>query len=204
MWFAIMDQEFSKQELLEEPYYYKLGYKNQSFNTSVFWRWIIYGIWQAALIMLICFYCVDAEDELGQQGTLLLDGQFCFLAVVTMVNIKVLTSTNTHTGWSLFFCFGCIGCYILFFYIINLIEDDVMGLFPKVFTHNNLYFGLVFISMALILVDNGIHLAQKQVYNLFKSKEKKAILEAAERRKTHKPVPRKTVTNLGKQPISLV
>jgi hypothetical protein len=100
-----------------------------SFNTTIFWRWIIYGIWQAALILLICFYSIDSADDAGKMGSLMLDGQFCFLAVVTMVNFKILTSTNNHTVWSVFFCLGSIACYPFFFYLLNLVEDELYGLF---------------------------------------------------------------------------
>jgi Phospholipid-translocating P-type ATPase C-terminal len=89
------------------------------------------------------------------------------MAVVIMVNVKILTSTNTHTGLSLFFCFGSMGAYFLIYYLLNLVEDDMIGLFAKTFSHHSLYFAIIFVSMALILVDNGLHLAQKKISKFF-------------------------------------
>lgn len=44
MWFAIFDFEHTKEDLLSDPKYYKIGFKDMEFNKSVFWRWILYGI----------------------------------------------------------------------------------------------------------------------------------------------------------------
>jgi magnesium-transporting ATPase (P-type) len=44
IWFAVMDFEYSKEELLSDPKYYKIGFKDEEFNRFVFWRWILYGV----------------------------------------------------------------------------------------------------------------------------------------------------------------
>jgi phospholipid-transporting ATPase len=45
MWFALFDFNYTKETLLSNPKYYKIGLKGECFNKWVFWRWIFYGTW---------------------------------------------------------------------------------------------------------------------------------------------------------------
>jgi len=86
------------------------------------------------------------------------------MGVVTLVNIKILTSYNTQTFWSFFFSIGSIVTFIIEFYIVNLFpSDDVYLEFQYVYSHPYFYVALFFIGGALILIDNGLHLAQYEV-----------------------------------------
>jgi len=77
------------------------------FNKWVFWRWIIYGIWQGVLIFYVGFYSMEYIDRsVGGASTELIQGQFVYLGVVTLVNAKMLTSTSNFTFWSFFFTFS--------------------------------------------------------------------------------------------------
>ena len=54
MWFAVFDQEKTRDEFLDDPKLYKIGLKSKpniqfifldlSFGKFRFWRWIFYGI----------------------------------------------------------------------------------------------------------------------------------------------------------------
>ena len=69
MWFALFDQEHLRDELLEDPKFYKIGLKsNIAFLTNVldlsfgrwrFWRWIFYGICQTIMLQIIGCYSLE-------------------------------------------------------------------------------------------------------------------------------------------------
>jgi hypothetical protein len=60
---------------------------------------MFYGTWQSCIVLYLCFYSMDwTSDDDGMLGSLFVDGQYVYLAVVTLVNIKILTSTNNHNG----------------------------------------------------------------------------------------------------------
>ena len=68
----------------------------------------------------------DVDGETGRNSSYIVDGQFVYMGVVTLVNIKILTSYNTQTFWSFFFSIGSIFIFVLEFYIVNLFPlDDV-------------------------------------------------------------------------------
>jgi hypothetical protein len=87
------------------------------------------------------------------------------MGVVSLVNIKILNSTNTFTTLTFFFSFGSIATYVLFFYIMNLFPffSEIFHLFPQVFFDPLCYIGLFFVVCAVILVDNGLNLAQFEI-----------------------------------------
>jgi len=94
--------------------------------------------------------------------------------VVILVNSKVLTSTSNFTGWSFFFTISQSLAFVVFFLILSVIPsyDNLYGVFNTVFAHLLAYFALVFMSGALILVDNGLHLAQYEIRKFLEGKEK--------------------------------
>ena len=105
-----------------------------------------------------------SADTDGRFSALEVDGQFVYMAVVTIVNVKILTSTNNHTFMSLFFSIGSILTYMLVFWIMNLfLANELYGLFNNVFYHKSFYFALLFVGLAIITVDVGLHLAHKKI-----------------------------------------
>jgi Phospholipid-translocating P-type ATPase C-terminal len=74
------------------------------FNKFVFWRWIFYGVWQGALIYFVGFWTMQyINPTVGGASTYLVEGQFVFLGVVTLANVKIVTSTSNFTFWTFFF-----------------------------------------------------------------------------------------------------
>lgn len=109
---------------------------------------------------------MEAMDaDTGRNSELMVDGQFLYMGVVTLVNIKILSSGHTHTFFSFFFALGSIGAFVLFFYIMSLFEffPEIFKLFSIVFTHSLCYTALVFVAGACILIDNGTHLVQYEI-----------------------------------------
>ena len=100
------------------------------------------------------------DSETGRNSTILVDGQLVYMGIVTLVNIKILTSSSNFTFFTFFFCFGSITNYVLCFYVINLIEvSDIYMLFGSVFMNSLSYVAMFFIASALVIAENGLHLA---------------------------------------------
>ncbi len=102
------------------------------------------------------------------------EGQFVYLGVVTLVNAKILTSTSNFTWWSFFFTISQTLAFVVFFFILSSIKsyDGLYGVFNLVFSHLLTYFAIIFMSGALILVDNGLHLAQYEIRKILENKER--------------------------------
>ena len=45
IWFATFDYEYPKQVLMRRPRLYRIGLQNIYFNSTAFWRWILYATW---------------------------------------------------------------------------------------------------------------------------------------------------------------
>lgn len=176
MYFALYDFEFEKDVFLKDYKLYKIGLKgnylihnnslvDECFSKWIFWRWIFYAIWQGALALFVSFYSMeDVDPETGRASTLMADGQFVYFGVVTLVNLKVLLSTNNFNFWIFFFVFGSILDFVLSFWFLNLWQfTDIYMLFNYVFHHPLCYFALFFIGISLILVDNGLNLAHYEI-----------------------------------------
>ena len=181
MWFGIMDFEFKRTEYMKNVKLYKIGFNDELFNKWVFWRWIFYGIWQGALIFYVGFYSMQyADPSDGSASSELVEGQFVYLGVVTLANLKIVTSTSNFNIWTFVFSFSQTLAYIMMFFILNLIPSyQLYGLFKQVFGYLVCYFALLFMSGALVLVDNGLHLAQHEIKRFLDIKE---LVEENERK----------------------
>jgi hypothetical protein len=51
--------------------------------------------------------------------------------------------------------------------------DPLFGVFPRVFVHLLTYLALGFISSALVIVDNGLHLVQHQISLIMETRDEK-------------------------------
>jgi hypothetical protein len=92
---------------------------------------------------------------------------------VTLVNSKILTSTSNYNFWTFFFTMSQTLAFMFFFWILTLPKDyPLFGLFEEVFGHLLAYVAIAFMSGAMVLVDNGLHLAQYEVKKLVELKEK--------------------------------
>jgi len=98
-----------------------------------------------------------------------------YLGVVTLANAKILTSTSNFTGWNFFFTISQTLAFVVFFLILSLIPsyDPLFGVFPRLFEHLLTYFTLIFISSALVIVDNGLHLVQHEISEFMEHREEK-------------------------------
>lgn len=63
IWFATFDYEYSKDVLVRRPRLYRIGLDNIYFSKWIFWRWIVYAVWQSTFILFLAYYTLDSPNE---------------------------------------------------------------------------------------------------------------------------------------------
>jgi phospholipid-transporting ATPase len=56
IWFGIYDKELSFNKLENGKYYYVKGMVGKSFHSKRFWKWVIYGVVQGAIICYFSYF----------------------------------------------------------------------------------------------------------------------------------------------------
>ena len=120
MWFAVYDWEHDKNTFLKNPDLYRIGLEDIFFDSTTFWRWFGYAVWQGTLLMFLSFFTLDgSSDGTGSLGCLSTDGNFVFAALVIIVNIKVLISSYQYTWWAVFWVVISIASFFPVFWGIS-------------------------------------------------------------------------------------
>ena len=155
-WFGIYDKEVSYDILMEDSRYYTQGIINKLFHNKRFWKWVFYGILQAFFVFIYsfpsCEYINDGHlHDLGSQGSI------AYSSIVLITNIKILTTTNSHTFISLgFFLFSVLSYYFILW---------LMSLYYAFYNFNHLimlfkswqfYLNTLFVIVLCTIVDKGI------------------------------------------------
>ena len=156
IWFGIYDKEVSYDILISDSRYYTQGIINKLFHNKRFWKWIIYGIIQALFVYVYSsFTCKYINDgylhDLGSQGSIAYSG------VVLIVNIKILTTTNSHTIISfLFFLFSVLSYYLIVLLMSLYYKFYNFNHFKMIFTSFQFYLSTLFLIVLCIMLDKGI------------------------------------------------
>lgn len=185
----------------------KLDLLDELFNKWVFWRWIFYGMWQGAMIFFVGFYTMEyVHGNMGGASSEMVEGQFVYMGVVSLVNAKILTSTSNYNFWSFFFTFSQTIAFVAFFWLLSSIFTGyyLYGMFNEVFAHFLTYIALAFMSGAMVLVDNGLHLAQFEIKRLVDMKERERQKKLKQKSMKDHAVQRERITNLNRKEYSLL
>ena len=96
------------------------------------------------------------------------------MGVTVLVNIKILTNTNNFTFYSFFFSIGSIFVFLVFYYLMNLttLFPELYQTFSAIFVDVISYLSLFFMSSAIILIDNGLHLTRHEIKAIIDLREK--------------------------------
>ena len=121
IWFAVFDWEYDKRTLLKSPILYSIGLENIYFSSYVFWRWVAYAIWQAILLLTLCFYMFSEPNHHGKLGSMTSTGAFVFGSIVICVNYKLLVACTQHCWQSVTLILISIGSYFCVFLVLNAI-----------------------------------------------------------------------------------
>ena len=184
IWFAVFDFEHSKSHFLKTPSLYRIGLEDIFFDKSTFWRWFGYAVWQGALLMFLFYYTLNGWND-GQLaiGEVLTDGNFVFVAVVVIANVKILVSTNEYTFWACFWVLISIFSVLPLYALLSAVPSSPdLGQFSHLFQSAQAYLSLLFASVCLIMVDVGMERANAEVrqwvINRNKEVRKRRMMEA--------------------------
>ena len=156
IWFGIYDKEVSYDILISDSRYYTQGIINKLFHNKRFWKWVLYGIIQALFVYIFSFITCDVASDgylqdLGSQGSIAYSG------VVLIVNIKILTTTNSHTFISVgFFLFSVLSYYFILWLMSMYFGFDNFNHFEMLFTSCQFYLSTIFLIVLCVTFDRGI------------------------------------------------
>lgn len=168
MWYAVFDYEYTKHELQKNPKYY-VFVTNPTISYYKFGKWLFYALWQSMILCVLAF--IPFEE---QGGSFWMEGNFVYLGVVMIVNIKILTDTNNHSFVSLFFIIGSIILFLGATVAVNyIIVTDLYGVLPNTLTSIEFYLILILNMLAMAQIDIGVNYVNRQI--------KKRIIKGVER-----------------------
>ncbi|EAR92863.1 phospholipid-translocating P-type ATPase, flippase family protein (macronuclear) [Tetrahymena thermophila SB210] len=152
--YAIFDQEFSDEYLVENPDLYVQGIKGLLFNQREYWLWIINGSWHAFLSCFISFVGLDGTFQVnGKDFFFQATGTVTFGATVFIGNLKVYIFSNTYNPALLISVFGSIIFYISnhglasYFYVTS----DIFNTFSNTYSSPYFWFcSIIIIGIATI------------------------------------------------------
>ncbi|KAL4451009.1 hypothetical protein ABPG74_021331 [Tetrahymena malaccensis] len=152
--YAIFDQEYSEDYLVQNPDLYVQGIKGLLFNQREYWLWIINGSWHAFLSCFISFVGLDGTfQENGKDFFFQATGTVTFGATVFIGNLKVFIFSNTYSPALLISIFGSIIFYISnhalasYFYVTS----DIFNTFENTYSSPYFWFcSIIIIGIATI------------------------------------------------------
>ena len=156
VWFGIYDKEVSYDILICNSRYYTQGIINKLFHNKRFWKWVFYGIIQGFFVYIYSFHTCDYVYD-GYLHDITSKGSIAYSGVVLIVNIKVLTTTNSHTFISLgLFIFSVLSYYFMLWLMSFFKSFDNFNNFSMLFLSWEFYLSTLFIVILCIILDKGV------------------------------------------------
>ena len=155
-WFGIYDKEVSYDILMEDSRYYTQGIINKLFHNKRFWKWVFYGILQALFVFIYSFPTCEYINngylhDLGSQGSI------AYSSIVLITNIKILTTTNSHTFISLgFFLFSILSYYFILWLMSLYYAFYNFNHLKMLFKSLQFYLNTFFVIVLCTIIDKGI------------------------------------------------
>jgi len=169
-YFASLDKEYERPELLSNPKLYETSRKGEYFNYVVFWRWIGYGTIQGILVFIVVFYTLAncPTSDQGYLDDLPLIGNVIFTIVVLAVNFRMLVDHNTHTSGSFFLAIGSAMIYYPLYYFISLSKvETVYQTFGRMFKDPIHIFLQVLLIVVLLLIEIVLQQIERFLYKYY-------------------------------------
>jgi phospholipid-transporting ATPase len=156
IWFGIYDQEEDLDSLSKKETFYFQGMIDKLFHTTRFWKWVIQGAFQGFVVFIVFYFSFSSCEESGLNQDLWSIGSMVFSAVVLIVNIRMLFSTNSHNIISVFLFAISIFIYYLVLFLMSQYRFENYNNFDMIMFTPRLYLASL-ISVAIILIfDYGI------------------------------------------------
>eukprot|EP00347_Sterkiella_histriomuscorum_P010576 403375747 len=177
----------SKDYYLEHPETYYLGINHSCFGTKIFWQWIIYGAFQAALIMATSLFHIWLPDneqspsyrhensitypiDIYSDYDIWTYGTLIYGMVVIVTNLRIMYSYHVYTFWGELLIFLSILSFFLTVVIASFLKSSILknDLYGVIYLYNDFGFflKLFFVTLAFPLID----IICGNIVNLYRSK----------------------------------
>ena len=151
--YGIFDRTLSKKQFLSNPKLYKVGPKNIYFNKKIYFSWICSAMF---ISFYICFSCLSIFDlgttKNGHFFGLWNYGNMCLLAIILIVNLKLLAISNSYSILSIiFFVISILSFYVLWFLFSVWKSNDLYTTFWECVSYCEFYvFHFVVFGISII------------------------------------------------------
>lgn len=181
MWFAMFDEEFTKQTFISEPKHYRIGLVHEYYSIKLLTWTEIKGILNALFITCFVFLTLNGNEVIGdgKNGSFWESSTILYGIVVINANVYVLQRTCTHTWWSTLL----ISLSIISFYFIWWFENlypfstVIYRIFDQSMANMKAWMVLVLALWQAVALDKVIH--RYNDWQTYK-REKQAALEELE------------------------
>jgi len=128
----------------------------------------------------VCFFTLnDTYHDSGFGGTLYVNGEFTYLCVVVLANLKLGTSTCSHDGGVITLGTASVGCFLLLSWAINLVPSStIYAIFIDMFMFSMFLPDLVILTISIVAIDIGLKHVHMSITYIKRMRE-----AAAERRR---------------------
>jgi phospholipid-transporting ATPase len=157
--YALFDQEYSDTYLLENPYTYGQGIRNELFNTKRFWLWCFNASVQAVVIGYVSVLSMELDfaSNKGYVEDIWLSGAMMLGACVVVVNLKVVVFSTINSPGSLVIITLSMAVYIICFAVLNYLTiSDIYNFFNDIWSLPNFYIGNFLIVMVCTFFDFAV------------------------------------------------
>jgi len=157
LWFAIFDEEFSKQTFLNEPKHFWIGLYDEYYSFKLLTLSVIKGIINGLLIFLFVFCSIDGlhVGAEGKNGSFWVSSATVYAIVVINANLWILQRTCTHTWVSTVLIFLSIASYFLFWWLENLFpfSTSMYRIFNKSMSEGRVYLVIILNAWQAVALD---------------------------------------------------
>jgi len=152
----VLDQDVPKRILLKYPSLYKPCQQNVFFNNKVFWAWVLYGIFNSAILywFSVGIYENSVTHFNGQVDGFWYESVTIYTFAVVVVNLKIALEIKTWTWISHLTVWGSILLWIVFVFIMcSYNSSQIFNVASFVFSSPVFYFALGIVTSVCLLPD---------------------------------------------------
>jgi phospholipid-transporting ATPase len=158
MMIAVFDQDVSARAVHAFPFLYAPGQEKRSFNTSLFWLWLLTGVYHSVIFFWSVFFMFRTGilNGDGRDAGLWSLGTFAYSCVVVTVNLKVALHTSYWTFYNHFFTWGSVAFWFIFVAVYANFEGivpDAYGVSLRLFGTPVYWCGLAIVPVICLLPD---------------------------------------------------
>jgi len=154
---AVYDRDVCYENVINHPQLYLDTIKNVYFRPSLFWSWMLTGIFESVIASVVPLYLLqDSEPNTGVLTAFWQAGAACFTVVIIIVSMKMFFIQNRWNNLNFFILFLSVAFYFsmgFFFSSFKVLEYDWYYVFFDLCKSPNFWLTIILICTAITLKD---------------------------------------------------